>query len=438
MAHGILIRFILTIVLLAASVAGGTLLAAAGSVLCALCFGVSLVMIWLAIRLLGLNTRKVTFMFNSIENNDYAFRFSENRGMRADRMFNRAMNRIKDLMEQTRHAIAERERYYEKILAHTTGGVIIIDPASGIVFQCNRAATNIFGVGSLTHVNQLSLISPELPRALMSVSAQTDRTVSFYNESAQVQLTLSASMVNLHERELKIVAISDIGYQIDNAQIESWTRMSRVLTHEIMNSLAPITSLSEQLLEATDPDRLHRGLQVINSTGRGLISFVESYRRLTRIPTPLVEPFELRPLVEQICSLYRRSVDISGVRAGRILSADRNLIGQVITNLVKNAHEALGSDSGSGSGDDSGAMIWIKERTDGKGRQVIEVCNNGAPIASEVRENIFVPFFTTRTGGSGIGLSLSRQIMRLHGGTISCTQVNHVDRGVTTVFTLNF
>ncbi|MEG1608002.1 MAG: HAMP domain-containing sensor histidine kinase, partial [Mucinivorans sp.] len=273
-----------------------------------------------------------------------------------------------------------------------------------------RAAEQLLGVGTLSHINQLSIISSEIPFALRSIDPSESRTVSFYNETSKVRLSLSASMVRLNNRLLKVVAMKDISAELDNEQTQSWMQLSRVLTHEIMNSLAPITSLSEQLRTTTDLQTMHRGLEIISTTGKGLIEFVDNYRRLTRIPTPVMCEFSLLDLLKKVVGLISSRIEIEQVSDSMVVCADENLISQVLTNLLKNAIEAT----------PNGERIWVKAYPSvGGQRTVIEVCNCGVPIDKEVRENIFVPFFTTKTGGSGIGLSLSRQIMRLHNGTLT-------------------
>lgn len=410
MAKGILPRLILTLVLLTGSIIGAVLCAVGKLyIIGALLLLVAIWSIVLVIQIFKLNTSKASFMFNAIENDDFTLQFSENMRSHSDRMFNRSLNRIKELMQQTRNNIAQREKYYETILDHSTSGIIVIEPGNGIVFQTNRAVEQLLGVGQLTHVNQLSIVSPDVTQALMNIKPNESQSVSFYNETTKVCLTLSASMVRLNDRELKIVAMSDIGGQIDNTQTESWMRLSRVLTHEIMNSLAPITSLSEQLRTTTDHQTIQHGLDIISTTSKGLISFVDNYRRLTRIPTPVIRDVCIVELLRKQVSLLDSTIDMSGVTAGMRIMADENLIAQVLTNLLKNAIEATRQYG----------KVWVTSYYDRRGRTAIEICNTGEPISEEIRDNIFVPFFTTKQGGSGIGLSLSRQIMRLHNGTLT-------------------
>lgn len=368
-------------------------------------------------------TGKVTFMFNAIENDDYTFKFSENVNSTNDQMFNLSLNRMKEIMVKARNELTEREKYYEKILNHISIGIVVIDPATGIVFQSNRPAQEILGIETLTHVNQLSILSSEIPRKLLTIEAGQNSFINFYNETSNVYLSLAASTVVLNGRTLKAISMSNIVNQIDNTQTDSWMRLSRVLTHEIMNSLAPITSLSEQLLDTTDPQTLHKGLEIIGSTSKGLITFVDNYRQLTRIPIPVVEEFSFYDFLLRQISLFDREIHIAEVDKNMTLQADENLMSQLFTNLIKNAIEAT----------ESCGKIWIASHRDSRGRNVVEVCNNGEPIDKAILENIFVPFFTTKQGGSGIGLSISRQIMRLHNGTLSYS--NH---GGVTRFTINF
>lgn len=370
--------------------------------------------------------RKGTFLFEALENEDYSFRFDELRGSNLERRYHRSINQMRLLMERLREKSRQREAYYEKILNHSSSGILVIDPTTGIVFQNNRAARELLGVEPLTHVDQLAVVAAELPSALRTVETGRVQSVSYYTERERVELTLSASWIELYDRQLKIVALSNIGTSIDQAQIESWAQLSRVLAHEIMNSLSPITSLSEGLLGTDDPVSLRRGLEVIHTTSRGLIDFVENYRRLTRIPTPVVRRIEILGWLEQTVSLFDRSIEIVGVDRQATLYADVDLLTQVVNNLVKNAVEAAPDEA-----------VWLEVRTEGT-RTIIEVCNRGPEIEPAVREQIFVPFFTTKSGGSGIGLSLSRQIMRLHGGTLGHTTRKLSDGTQATVFTLLF
>lgn len=220
---------------------------------------------------------------------------------------------------------------------------------------------------------------------------------------------------------MRILAINDINSELDDKEIDSWIRLTRVLTHEIMNSVTPITSLSDTLLSIhEDADsEIRNGLEVISTTGKSLISFVESYRKFTHIPTPEPSLFYVQKFAERMTNLARHhnnfpniTININIEPADLIVYADEKLITQVVLNLLKNAMQAIGSGQPDG-------LIELKAYCNPDESVIIEVSNNGPTIPPEEAEHIFVPFFTTKEGGSGIGLSISRQIMRLSGGSIA-------------------
>jgi signal transduction histidine kinase len=217
-----------------------------------------------------------------------------------------------------------------------------------------------------------------------------------------------------------IYALNDINSELDDKEIESWIRLTRVLTHEIMNSITPITSLSETLLSLhknANKD-IRNGLEVISSTGKGLIDFVESYRKFTHLPTPQPSLFYAAGLAERIKQLTQCNNTFSGTPIiisiephDLIIHADEKLITQVMLNLVKNAMQSIGNAAD--------GLIQIKGYCNPDESVSLEIMDNGPGISPEMADHIFIPFFTTKEGGSGIGLSISRQIMRLHGGTLT-------------------
>lgn len=223
-----------------------------------------------------------------------------------------------------------------------------------------------------------------------------------------------------------ILVLNDINNELDEKEIDSWIRLTRVLTHEIMNAVTPITSLSDTLLGLTEAqvskEEIRNGLQTISSTGKGLLSFVESYRKFTRIPTPEPSLFYVKSFIERMVELARHQypdvrvtfhMDIAP--SDLILYADENLVSQVVINLLKNAIQAIESDKNT----DKEGHINIRAYCNEAEAILIEISNNGPAIPNDIAEHIFIPFFTTKEGGSGIGLSISRQIMRLSGGNLS-------------------
>lgn len=378
----------------------------------------------------GESVRRVTFMFNAIDSDDLTFRFNEDPSKVDNTMLNTALNRIKEILTRTKLRAEERERYYQLIMESAQTGLITVND-TGSVYQANGEALRIFGVPRLSHVRQLESSFPELARALTAIRPGEKLRVSCTTEAGEMALTLGCAEITLEDRHRRVISVSDINSEVSEIQVESWSKLSRILTHEIMNSLAPITSLSDTLLHIgrpQDPD-IERGLQTISATSRRLVSFVEGYRRFTRIPAPQREPFEVRELIRQAVALtaaeddgLRIHVDIEP--ADTMIYADKVQLGQVAVNLLKNAREAI---AGRPDGE-----IEIRSRIDAAEHVIIEFSNNGGAIPAEVAENIFTPFYTTKPDGSGIGLSLSRRIMQLHGGSLRLT--GNTDRRVT--FTL--
>lgn len=375
------------------------------------------------IRLYGFNSRKIAYMFDSIENNDFSFQFSEGLRSESDRIFNKSLNRIKELMLATTLRIEENEKYYELIMRQSGAGVIVIDK-TGSVYQYNSAALDIFGLSVFTHVNQLTVLDDKLPTILLDIRPASRATVSFYNERGEVSMSLLSTEIDTRGKNLKIISITNIGSELEGREVESWQRLSRVLTHEIMNSVAPISSLSETLLTVSDKDKISQGLQVINTTSRALMRFVDNYRSLTRIPTPKLTLFNVRPLLERVITLIPDGhVVIENCDEDVMLLSDESMIQQIVLNLAKNGVQA-------------GGEVTFNVMIDTMQHVIIDVKNNGEPISKEDAENIFIPFFTTKEGGSGIGLSLSRQMMRLLGDSLSL--INHGSANHPTVFRIMF
>ena len=367
----------------------------------------------------GNTIRRVSFMFDAVDNDDMTFRFNEDPSKVDSAMLNAALNRIKEILLQTKQRAEERERYYQLIMECAQTGLLTVNDA-GSVYQANGEALRIFGLHRLTHIRQLENPAPEAFRALRAIRPGEKFHVSCITESGEMALTLGCAEIVLEKQRLRVVSVSDINNELSEMQIESWSKLTRILTHEIMNSLSPITSLSDTLLHLGRPldADVARGLDTISATSRRLLTFVEGFRRFTRIPEPRREPFEVRELFREAVVLAAADRGAVAIRtdiepADTMIYADRALLGQVAVNLLKNAREAVG--------DKPDGWIEIRSRIDAAEQVIIEISNNGGAIPAEVIENIFTPFYTTKPDGSGIGLSLSRRIMQLHGGSLRLT-----------------
>lgn len=390
------------------------------------------------VRFNNRNARKLMFMFSSIENGDYSFKFTENGPGHNNTLVNRSLNRIRELLTKARDETIEQEKYYQLILESVTTGIVIINDR-GNVTQTNREAIRLLGFEPFTHIAQLSRLDENFPALMREIEAGESRQLTCNNERGALTLSVHASTIVRRGETLKILALADIENELSDREIESWIRLIRVLTHEIMNSINPITSISDSLVERIgeeDDKQVRHGLETISQTAKNLISFVESYRKFTRLPAPEPTLFYLREFMENLRSVALatvpeggRPVDIaiSIEPEDLILYADRGLVSQVAINLLKNAIEA--------TLETEHPRIEFSAVVDNREQVILTVQNNGPTIPPEVADHIFIPFFTTKTGGSGVGLSLSRQIMRLHGGTL---KYRPAAEGTGSVFTMTF
>lgn len=389
-------------------------------------FGVSICLLILSIiwqiRLYRSHIKQVLFMIDALENNDNSFRFPVEKGSPVSKQINSALNRVGQILYNVKAQTAQQEKYYELILDFVSTGLIVLND-NGAVYQKNKEALRLLGLNVFTHVRQLSKVDAVLMEKVENCRAGDKLQAMFHNERGTINLSIRVSDINVHDEHLRILALNDINVELDEKEIDSWIRLTRVLTHEIMNSVTPITSLSDTLLSIVEDrdEEISHGLQTISTTGKGLLSFVESYREFTRIPTPEPSLFYIKAFIERMIELARHQNPCEHITfrteivpADLILYADENLISQVVINLLKNAIQAIGNQTD--------VKINIHAYCNEAEEVWIEIKNNGPVIPAEIAEHIFIPFFTTKEGGSGIGLSISRQIMRLSGGSLILLQ----------------
>ena len=372
--------------------------------------------------------KKVTYMLDALEDKEYNFRFGK--GGFFSKKFNASLNRLRNMFDQERKEISAQEKYFGLMLDHVKTGVIVIEQ-NGRVNYSNKTALELLGIATLGNIKQLKTVSESLFEAFESIAdTGLEQRASFYNESGKVTISLTSSKATIGKKEVEVVAFNDITSNISESEQESWAKLIRVLTHEIMNTVTPIASLSEALQQFDNvEDQVRSGLETIAQSSRGLIKFVDTYRTLTRVATPVKKAVLVRDLVERVISLTQEQAQNRGVALifeekseDIILYADEGQIIQILINIVKNALEA------------DATIIKIIAEINLSEQIVIEVHNNGTPISKESREELFVPFFTTKQEGTGIGLSLSNQIMRLHNGSINLTKSDNAG----TIFKLTF
>ena len=353
---------------------------------------------------------KIDFMSDALDSGETAFRYSESRWR--NRRLNKSLNRLRSIFEAEKADIRERERYFGTMLDHVQSGVIVIDGEK--IDYSNTVAKGFLGMAEISSLRQIARISPDLANAFREASEMESRA-SFISERGTVQFSISACTARLHGKEVSIVTFNDITREMENNESESWTRLIRVLTHEIMNTVTPVASLSSALsqnLDSYSAEDIRSALGTIASSSEGLISFVQSYRSLTHISAPVRKAFYLKDLVSDSVNIAKAnwpSVNVlyRELSSDVILYADYGQMSQVLNNLIKNAVQA-------GAGN-----VSITASIDKREQTVIDIANDGEPISASGQEQLFVPFYTTKgTSGTGVGLSLCRQIVRLNGGTI--------------------
>ena len=337
------------------------------------------------------NIKKVTFLFDAIDNGDFSFSFSTEKGFKEDKILNLSLNRIKLFLQHTREEQMEREKYYEQILNAVDTGILMVDSHDNIL-QHNQAALRLLDADVLTHMNQVK------------------------EKLKDEHLAKHETQAMLKDKHVRIIALSDVSHELSNQEVDSWIKLIRVLTHEIMNTITPVTSLSETLLTRVTEDKdLKQGLETIHKTGTELLAFVNNYRRFTHVPQPQPALFYVEPFLERMAMLCNHEVEISVTPKDLLVYADESLLSHVVTNLLKNAVEAFREK-------EKLSFIRLQAYANAQESIIIDVSNNAGLIPEDVASHIFIPFFTTKPEGSGIGLSLSRQIMRVSGGSLSLHQ----------------
>ena len=353
------------------------------------------------------NIKKVSFLFDAIDNGDFSFYFPTEKGNKEDKILHQSLNRIKLFLQHTREEQMEREKYYEQILNAVDTGIMVVDSHDNIM-QHNQAALRLLDTDVLTHINQVK------------------------GKLKDEHLAKHETQAMLKDKHVRIIALSDVSHELSNQEVDSWIKLIRVLTHEIMNTITPVTSLSETLLKelgseelyaakssSAEQAKLKQGLETIHKTGTELLAFVNNYRRFTHVPQPQPALFYVEPFLERMAMLCNREVEIAVTPKDLLAYADESLISHVVTNLLKNAVEAFNDLQ---SIPTTKPFIRLHAYTNEQESVIIDVSNNAGLIPDDIASHIFIPFFTTKPEGSGIGLSLSRQIMRVSGGSLSLHQ----------------
>ena len=399
---------------------------------------------WALIHYVERTQRDLTRFLQAIRYEDFSQSFT---GAGLGSAYNNLKDAFNEVLEAFRKTRAEREenfQYLQTIVQHVGIGLICYTP-EGRIELMNTAAQRLLHKPHMRDVRELETVSKAFSETLLKLRSGDKALVKVQDEDELLQIIVYATELRMRGESFILASVQNIQTELEEQEMEAWQKLIRVLTHEIMNSITPISSLAStvrgllpdserasSLASETLPD-VHTALETIQSRSEGLLHFVEAYRQLTHISRPDFQIFQISELFARVVFLMQGECDKNDIALHTAidprtleLTADPDLIEQVLINLMRNAVEALTGRSN--------ARMDLSAKLDGRGRVVIRVQDNGPGILEDVQERIFIPFFTTKRDGSGIGLALSRQIMRVHRGTISVQSRPEEE----TVFTLRF
>ncbi|HSD64486.1 MAG TPA: ATP-binding protein [Ignavibacteriaceae bacterium] len=389
--------------------------------------------------------RDLSRFLSAIEHSDFSQTFIDTSLGSSFRDLYQSFNNVILKFQNTRNEKEEHLRYLETVMQHVGIGLISYNQSGEIQF-INNSAKRLLKITHLNNIASLSKISKTLTEKLFNLKAGDKETVRIVDDNDFIQLIIYATEFKLRDQRYILVSLQNIQSELEEREMEAWQQLIRVLTHEIMNSITPISSLAATVqsilknstMEENHPDQesladIGDAVNTIQKRSEGLIHFVNSYRNLTRIPKPNFQIFQINSLFERINKLMGKELSEAGIKfnfsvnpRSLEITADPELIEQVIINLLINATQSLESKEN--------GLISLTASPDERGKILIRVTDNGPGIPEEVLEKIFIPFYSTKKNGSGIGLSLSRQILRAHGGNIRVTS----KPGEETIFTLRF
>jgi len=392
-----------------------------------------IIQVIMLIRFTEQTNRKLTRFFESIRHADFTTSFGDRDLGKSFEGLNREFNEVIEAFNRNKTEKEEHFNYLLTVIQHVSIGIIVYK-LNGDVDVYNNAVKRLLQMKRLRKIDDLKVVAEDLPELLMNMKAGNKTLFKLFINDELLQLSISATAFRMRGEEYILVSFQDIHPELEQKEIESWQKLIRVLTHEIMNSITPISSLASTVNgiledykntnpklvkeEAEQFDNIVDAISTIENRSKGLLNFVELYRNLTRIPKPHFRYFKVRELFDRVLQLMDPKFEASGILCEvniypqdlKIL-ADPDLVEQVLINLLLNAIDAIK--------EVQGPKISLRASMNLNNRIIIEIADNGKGIKQDIMDKIFMPFFTSKNSGSGIGLSLSRQIMSMHKGSIS-------------------
>ena len=394
------------------------------------------------INYIQVTNRELARFFSSIRYSDFTQNFKTNLKGTGFNELSSALAEVINDFKSTRKEKEENFRYLQTIIQHINVGILAYT-LDGNVELINNATKKLLRIQTLRNIKDLELKSKKLPQALKKIRAGEKILVKVVDNNELLQLAIYGAEFKMRDKHIILVSLNNIQSELEEKEMEAWQNLIRVLTHEIMNSITPIVSLSSTVnnmlensgnsLPADGIEDIKGALSTIEKRSKGLIHFVDDYRNLNRVPVPNFRIIKISNLFDRVYNLLHDQIASKNILCSRSvdpanleITADSDLIEQVLINLVVNAMNVTYNIPN--------PEIKLSANIDNKGYTVIQVTDNGTGIPEDLHEKIFIPFFTTRKEGSGIGLSLSKQIMRSHKGSISVSSIPDKE----TVFTLRF
>ncbi len=362
--------------------------------------------------------------FAAVDQEDTAISFPTEIKDHSQRLLHTQLNRVNQIIQDIKLKNSAQEQYYSTLLDQAGTGILAIDQ-EGNIPTINQKALELTGRKSLRHQDQLKTVDVPLYQTIRDASSGEKRLISLQINERVTQLMVNTSRLVTLGQSFRIITLQDIRNELDQQELDAWIRLIRVITHEIANTTGPLISLSRSMQKRIQhlPDDDHRqffdeALHIITERSEGLSNFVASYRKLMKVPQPVLQPIQATAVIDKIRILMSAQLAEQQITlktevhpSGLVILVDEGLFTQALLNLIKNALEAL-RESEKG-------IIQIEVRTDAAGHVIWKILDNGPGLPMEHIHDIFVPFFTNKIEGSGIGLSLARQILRLHGGSLT-------------------
>lgn len=426
-------KYVLLIILVLTVFASGYLAARSEFLAVGILVFCAIIAARLLLRIYDATNQSVAAWLNALQNNDTAIQYTLGKKNKSLTALYEGFNKLNGHFQRIREDSLINEKYYKALIRHSATGLLVLNGDS--VELINRTACSYAGISpDSTNPNLLRIKNPLFYDAVRNIEPGMDLTYKQVSGKSFQLLAFKATGLRKGNNSVKLVSIQDIRYELESRELESYRKLISVLTHEIMNLMSPLTSVSKALYSlyhkdekpvtlATVDDNILKstinGLQVFDEQTNAILNFVGNYRKIAKIPPPELKPFDTQEWLEQLSIVYAGKMAEQGIRfeirgEGRpkTILADKNLINQVLINLINNAIDAVAENEGM-------REIILEVSASARNRTTIALINNGPSIPPEIQEQIFVPFFTTKKSGSGIGLSICQEIMKLHKGSLT-------------------